>query len=91
MVAGCAGADRRMSSDFMMTSPTQFLMTASAAVNKPESSEKYEQERLDWIELYVAENGICPDGYDISFRNAVTNGRKLLGETHTVSYTGECR
>lgn len=43
-----------------------------------------------WLDQYLSDNGMCPDGYEITDRQVVIRGKNLRGTIHWVYYTGQC-
>lgn len=54
----------------------------------PESSAKAEAIRIEWLETYLADTAVCPDGYIITARKAVPIN--AFGTVHKIYYEGEC-
>lgn len=68
LVAGCAALDRPAMSEFTPLPDGRFEYRVAEAV-------VYSQrERIAWLERYLADNDLCPDGYEIDRMTRIDTG-----------------
>lgn len=82
--AGCA-LDRPLLTRFEPAGPYAFSFDAEATVFYPLEGTG-ERVRMDWLETWLREADMCPDGYQLTGRRAIRSGPT----THRVYYTGRC-
>lgn len=91
LCAACATVDRPQMSDFAPTADGGFRFTARAdLVFYREDSASAEAERIRWLETWLADNGLCRAGYEITSRRPVVRS-DILGRVFDIHYTGRCR
>lgn len=47
--------------------------------------------REDWLRSWLADNSLCPNGYQIVDVQGVRAGVSLVGPLYRATYTGRCR
>ncbi len=57
----------------------------------PEGDAEAEATRLRWLERRLADQGTCPEGYDVTERRPVVVRQAVLGPVHRIEYTVVCR
>jgi len=82
-VAGCAPLDRLPMSDFRPTGPDTFEFRARQA---KEGGFYDERDVMGWLETWLADNGMCPKGYEITGKEAVAENQYV----DRVYYQGRC-
>jgi len=89
-LAGCASVDRLYMTEFEPTGANEFRYKAFAnAAYKPEDPES-EATRIEWLQQYLTDNNLCPNGYVIDDRKSVYNGTILAAKTYDLIYYGHC-
>lgn len=90
LLAGCASYDRHAMTSFE-PSGDSFRFEANAdPVIYPLDSAAAEQDRMVWLETYLSQNNMCPDGYTITERKPVITGEPLTGTDYRIFYQGHC-
>lgn len=90
LIAGCASHDRLAMTEFELLDGGPFRYVADTSLVYPLSTDQAEATRADWLEAYLADNGICPDGYTITERKTVQINDWIGEGVHKIYYTGEC-
>ena len=90
-LAACASVDRPAMTEFEPLGESEFRYEATADVVYPAESATAEAERMSWLETYLADNSLCPSGYEITERKPVLVQQAALGDVHRIYYTGTCR
>ena len=90
-LCACSAIDRLDHTEFKPIGQSAFEYKAIADVLYPEDSESAEAKRHQWLERYLADNGLCPNGYEITQRRAVHRFRGLLGTIVDIFYVGRCK
>jgi hypothetical protein len=89
LVSGCAAADRVTETEFTPVDGG-FRYRAKASASYPEDSLGAEQQRLAWLQQYVGDAKLCPNGYAIIKRTAVLQSRAILADIYDIFYDGRC-
>ncbi len=90
-LCACSAMDRLAMTEFKPIDDSTFEYKAAADAAYPEDSESAEAKRHQWLERYLADNGLCPNGYEITQRRAVHRFRGLLGSLVDIFYVGRCK
>ncbi len=105
-LAGCASVSRHSLSDFeSQHQDGQVTFTFWADELGPpqlEGREEREQQRIGWLETYLAENDLCPEGYVVESRRRITQVStpdikteegtvREYGNARRFYYWGRCR
>jgi hypothetical protein len=89
-LAGCV--DRTSVSKFEPLASDEFRFEAAAnSVLWPVDGPKAEAARMEWLETYLSNNHLCPNGYTITERKPVLVDSRPLGDAHTIYYRGRCK
>jgi hypothetical protein len=90
LVTGCASLDRYdytefepLDGGFRYVAISDFVYSLNGA--------NAEAVRMEWLEKYLADNGVCPDGYTLTDRKAVLVNDWVGEGTHKIYYQGECK
>ena len=59
---------------------------ASTDAIYPEGDQKAEKIRLEWLVIWLTENGYQPDSYEIFSREVVLRKKGLVGDMHDIYY-----
>lgn len=90
-LAGCyVPTDRQIVTDFEPTETGfKYRAPADTSIWPPDDPEA-EANRMEWLERYLTDNAMCPNGYRITTRNVVVLRDAPLGTSYDVFYEGEC-
>lgn len=92
LLAACSSIDRANLTEFQPMGDGTFRYEAAAAsIGRDPSDPIAEAERMRWLETYLADNTLCPAGYEITDRTAVLTQQGLLGDGYRIYYTGTCK
>jgi hypothetical protein len=96
LIGGCASMDRNRVSSFEpytdITGNMMFKFRADTdSITYPESSEKSEAIRMEWLEEYLRSNTLCGQGYEIIERKPMVKSSTSSGPVHSVYYVGRCK
>lgn len=89
-LAACASQDRAALTEFEPLEAGAFRYEATSGPAYPLDSPTAEAERIRWLERYLADNALCPDGYQITERKVVLTDQVLFGDIHRIYYSGAC-
>ena len=67
----------------------QFKFMARTNVFNSANSDDGEIKRLEWLQLWLSDNKICPNGYVIVSRNAIELG--YSDAVKNIYYVGKCK
>lgn len=92
ILSACVGLDRAERTQFREVAPGQFLYRATTDYfYTPDPSGWAEQERLRWLETYLATYGMCPRGYQLASRRTFFLYESKTGYPVTdIEYEGRC-
>ena len=92
LASACASVDRLQMSSFEPMPGQEFRFVAdSASLQYPTDSAEGEAVRRAWLEKYLADNGLCPRGYEIVERKPVVTQQTAFGPAHRIFYRGRCK
>ncbi len=66
----------------------QFKYLAKSGVFRPANDPESEKERIEWLDMWLKDNNMCPKGYVILDRNPVALGH--YDSVRNIYYTGQC-
>lgn len=94
-LVGCTNTDRLAMSDFYPETspdggPAEFVFTANGSTIAYPSGMEAEPSRMQWLEVYLEANQMCPNGYEITDRQVIARGSAFGGNLHQVRYRGRC-
>lgn len=90
VLAGCAKVDKPVLTDFTPT-PSGFTYKATAGAGMAADSAKGEQWRIQMLEEYLRDNGVCPGGYTIVDRREILVTTGVLADIVDITYQGACK
>lgn len=90
LLAACAPFDREILTVYFEPLDDGFKYIVSASGPYGIDDADAEQVRIDWINHFVEQNGLCPGGYEIVERKAARGKDAVGGEAGYVFYTGRC-
>jgi hypothetical protein len=92
-LGGCMDAvNRPTMSEFEPLGGDRFRYEATtAALTDPENDPDAEATRMRWLQTYLSDNGMCPDGYLIDERKPVVRSQTLGLVSHRIYYRGRCK
>ena len=90
LLSSCAAVDRPAMSQFEPLSENTFKYSAKADLIYRYDTSDGEKARMEWLEQYLSDNGLCKNGYRIDSRKAVLIRKDLLGDWHDIFYYGHC-
>lgn len=67
----------------------QFKYLAKSGVFRPANDPKSEEDRIEWLEMWLKDNNMCANGYVILDRNAASLGH--WDSVRDIYYTGQCK
>lgn len=95
LIGACAvnyNLERLSQTEFRPIGDSAFEFKAlSSPLLRPEDSIGAEEERIRWLESYLDDNDLCPDGYEITQRRTVLLLEGLLGSSHDIYYSVRCK
>jgi hypothetical protein len=89
-VASCATLDKSATS-FEIQEEDKFVYEAWADAIYPLEEKEAEDYRISFLKEYLADNNLCPNGYEISRRQPILKDKALLGPSYRIFYYGKCR
>jgi hypothetical protein len=89
-LAGCAHYEKLNSTSFTQTA-TGFQFRAVANPEHPLDDKVAESWRLSFLENYLEERHLCPNGYAIAERVPTLVDHETAGDSYDIRYDGACR
>jgi hypothetical protein len=92
-MAGCLTVDdqeRIQFSSFKVSPDRTFTFETDANMYESESLETMPIPRQSWMQEWLTQNNMCPNGFRIVDRQRVVKGGSIMGKLYRVSYTGRC-
>lgn len=68
----------------------QFKYFAQASFSYPEATKEGEDQRMEWLKVWLSENRLCPSGFSITERKVVEASTWQFDIQH-IYYTGKCQ
>jgi hypothetical protein len=90
LLTGCAHYEKLNSTSFTPTA-TGFQFRAVANPEHPLDDKVAESWRLGFLENYLEEHHLCPNGYTIADRVPTLGEHAAAGDSYDVRYEGACR
>ncbi len=91
-LAGCTGLDRSELARFYPVAPGEFEYWAATDLFYGARDDGLaEGERLRWLGTFVSRYALCPNGYEVTSRQAVVRYQSPLGyPVDDIVYRGRC-
>lgn len=86
-----ACATKTLDSSFKPKGDGTYEYEAFAGIGLPADSPAAEATRIEWLEQYLVDNRLCPNGYEIRSRQPVVVASNALGTGHRIYYTVACK
>jgi hypothetical protein len=90
LLAGCAHYEKLNTTSFTQTA-SGFEFRAVANPEHPLDDQAAEGWRMNFLENYLEEKHLCPDGYSIRERVPTLTDRSTDGDSYDIRYEGACR
>lgn len=92
-ISGCSSMNKRIESRFepykSANGQQEFKFFAHSNRFSPEYDKDSENERMEWLQTWLTDNKMCPNGYVITQRTVVDVG---LGDAvKDIYYYGKCK
>jgi hypothetical protein len=90
-VAGCTVPDIDRPA-FTQFAPKEnsFVYIADAGAGFGVDDPEAEKTRIRWLEMYLIENHLCFDGYEVKERKATFIRKGIVGDAYSIYYEGVC-
>jgi hypothetical protein len=90
LLAGCGHYERLNTTSFSRT-PAGFEFRAVADPEHPLDDPTAEAWRKNFLENYLEEHHLCPNGYSIAERVPTLTDHGAAGDSYDIRYEGACR
>jgi hypothetical protein len=90
LLVGCAHYEKLNSTSFT-EKPSGFEFRAVANPEHPLEDAVAESWRMNFLENYLEEKHLCPNGYAISERVPTLTDHTAAGDSYGIRYEGACR
>ena len=84
-VSGCSWGDKSEPTKLEPLAHNEFEFQA------PDDNPLSENDRIAQLEKYLADNGLCPNGYTIKEKFPIVAKDDPLGQKHVMVYHGVCK
>jgi hypothetical protein len=90
LLAGCGHYEKLNTTSFSQTA-TGFEYRSIANPEHPLDDQAAEGWRMNYLENYLEEHHLCPNGYIIDERVPTLTDHTAAGDTYGIRYEGACR
>jgi len=91
LLGGCETLDRQELTTFEPLKNNRFRYEAKAGpVYRPDTAAG-ERTRISWLQQYLTDNKLCPNGFTIEQRKVVLVRRAALADLYNIIYYGKCK
>lgn len=90
-LSGCTFGDDSEPTKLESLPENEFKFEVRENADGPVIEEEAEAARIAQLEQYLAEQGLCPNGYVIKERFPVVAEDDPLGQEHVIVYHGTCK
>lgn len=92
-ISGCATRHKLTYTKFepfvAQTGEQKFKFFAHSTFFNPSFDKESENERMEWLQMWLTDNSLCKNGYTIVERKEVDLG--FGSEVKDIYYTGQCK